>query len=464
MSDAHLPDNLDDWPKDPFALFGVPRSINQRELRRVYTRLIREFKPERLPAHFRRIREAYETLHRYAAWNDADAADEERAGEVEDTSDLRDQPEPEAAPMPRRLEPDECWRWALAGETQRAYDALRELHLERSCQPDLLLRLYWLLIVNPDLDPARTPRNWLVEGLRTCAQHHRLFEQYSNEVAGDPNEVLHDRFVNLLELVQGPLLTQLLECRWQALARLELWTVIHNDLDAYRDKVCRQDESDWLRILLSLAGKCFHIQPLSPHSVFQKCQKQIEKIGHLSLAHGSLFDSAEALIQLSRESANLAPGIVLEVAAHVLADRMEEAVLALEPFLTLACQSPKEALNLLDQTVAVAPNLMSEFSRAISWLSWTSSRDNSSEHTKEIAEHAIYAILDSPIKHKKYAKARHEILAYCCKEGLRPEQMIQWLQEQSKAPSNLAQRLASDLPLQCTCTAFRLGWACQSAM
>ena len=162
-------------------------------MRRVYTRLIREFKPERLPEQFRRIREAYETLHRYAAWNDAnDDSDND-----ENKSELRDQPETESAPMPRRMEPAECWRWALAGETRRAYDALRELQLAQPDQPDLLLRLYWLLFVNPELDSARVPRDWLVEGLRMCAQYHRLFEQYSNEIAGDPNEVMHDRFVNL---------------------------------------------------------------------------------------------------------------------------------------------------------------------------------------------------------------------------------------------------------------------------
>src|SRR5438105_3968746 len=70
MSDVTLPENLDDWPRDPFALFGVTHTVSQPDLRHKSARLIREYKPERSPEQFRRIREAYETLQQYAAWNE----------------------------------------------------------------------------------------------------------------------------------------------------------------------------------------------------------------------------------------------------------------------------------------------------------------------------------------------------------------------------------------------------------
>ena len=125
-------------------------------------------------------------------------------------------------------------------------------------------------------------------------------------------------------------------------------------------------------------------------------------------------------------------------------------MLALEPFPTLACQSPKVGLDLVDKAFAVAPNLVSQFNRAINWLFWNSQEEQSSEHPKEIAEQAIYALLNSPIKRKPYAKARHKILVYCCKEGLPPERMIQWLQEMSQTSSAIcAAALMQILP----CTA-----------
>ena len=68
MSDHALPDDLSQWPSDPHELLGVAHGVAPRELRRAYTRLIRRYKPEQHPEHFRRIREAYEDcLQRFRA-------------------------------------------------------------------------------------------------------------------------------------------------------------------------------------------------------------------------------------------------------------------------------------------------------------------------------------------------------------------------------------------------------------
>ena len=60
MSEHTLPDDFSRWPVNPFALLGVRPGVNERDLRRAYTRLIRIYKPEHFPEQFRRIREAYE--------------------------------------------------------------------------------------------------------------------------------------------------------------------------------------------------------------------------------------------------------------------------------------------------------------------------------------------------------------------------------------------------------------------
>ena len=77
MSDSHLPDDVRRWPKDPFALLGISRNVDARELRRAYTRLIRDYKPEHCPDQFRLIREAYESAQRWVAWNAPAPAPEE---------------------------------------------------------------------------------------------------------------------------------------------------------------------------------------------------------------------------------------------------------------------------------------------------------------------------------------------------------------------------------------------------
>ena len=59
---AHLPEDLRLWPRDPSAVLGIARAAGQREVRRAYARLIRQFRPDRCPEHFQRIRSAYEAL------------------------------------------------------------------------------------------------------------------------------------------------------------------------------------------------------------------------------------------------------------------------------------------------------------------------------------------------------------------------------------------------------------------
>src|SRR5262245_59150077 len=68
MNDTHLPDDLSRWPSDPYTILGVERGVAPRDLRRAYVTLIRVFKPERHPEHFRRIREAFDYVQRFAAF------------------------------------------------------------------------------------------------------------------------------------------------------------------------------------------------------------------------------------------------------------------------------------------------------------------------------------------------------------------------------------------------------------
>lgn len=71
MNEHTLPDDSSRWPENPFELLGVPPGVNERDLRRAYVRLIRIYKPEQFPEHFRRIREAYEAVRSYAKFHTA---------------------------------------------------------------------------------------------------------------------------------------------------------------------------------------------------------------------------------------------------------------------------------------------------------------------------------------------------------------------------------------------------------
>lgn len=56
-----------DWsqlPHNPLSFFGLNESFDRKQLKRSYSRLIRQFKPETHPAEFQQIRAAYEELDR----------------------------------------------------------------------------------------------------------------------------------------------------------------------------------------------------------------------------------------------------------------------------------------------------------------------------------------------------------------------------------------------------------------
>jgi hypothetical protein len=485
MSDVTLPENLDEWPRDPFVLFGVTHTVSQRDLRRVYARLIREYKPERSPEQFRRIREAYETLQQYAAWNETRADGHEAEPVQVKGSESQSKPAPgenlpdlHATPTPVDTQ-EQCWRWAVAGELERAYKTLLDMRDRQPQQAALYLRLYWLLIAKPELDPNRLPCNWLVKGLVSCPQYAKLLDAYAEELTDNPGEALSQRFVELLEKTHGPLLVELLERRWQALAKLERWDVANDDLELFGDRVCRDDEAGWVRLLLSLASKSFRIQLHDINSIFRVCQARIKNLGHLGLAHGDLFDRAEMLNQLARESVQMLPYngydvagkfgalnhrasqsiAVLEVVSHFIAGRMDEATEAAEPFLVLVCATPREGLRLLDQTASIAPNIFIEFGRLLEWLFWSGSRKETLTHSSEAAGRLAHRLLDEVLGDETYPNLRVRILHFCCDEALSPEQICEILEAPVYSPNYLGPKIASDLPLRWTYRAFRLGWA-----
>lgn len=80
MSD--LPEDLNAWPNDPFKLLNLERSVDARTAKRAYFKLIRKYKPDRFPAEFQKIREAYESVQDWLSWQDVHDDDDEPVGEV----------------------------------------------------------------------------------------------------------------------------------------------------------------------------------------------------------------------------------------------------------------------------------------------------------------------------------------------------------------------------------------------
>src|SRR5262249_26474649 len=133
MSEHTLPDDFSRWSDDPFELLGAPPGVSERDLRRAYTQLIRTYKPEQFPEHFRRIREAYEEAREYGrlfptSEAPAEAASDQQEPAIPEAGDAGtpapERPLPLALPRSFEEELDEAWDWAVGGDEARAYARL----------------------------------------------------------------------------------------------------------------------------------------------------------------------------------------------------------------------------------------------------------------------------------------------------------------------------------------------------
>ena len=517
MSEAALPENVEEWPRDPFALFGVSHSISQRDLKRVYTRLIRLYKPERLPEQFRRVREAYETLLPYAAWNDARGLETEGAPdaqtdsaqpqnpELKESVSQTERPAPESAGAPERNEaPDSLgssestsssqtdsatswstpprieervfedpWRQAIRGKVELAYKSIQEARIKNPARPANYIQLYWLLAACRELDASRRPHEWLLDALSNCQQDGRLLDLWSEELTADPELALTVRFAEVIDRAPTSLLADLLERRWQAVARLQRWDLVSVDLDKFGKRLCRDDEAAWFRLLMFLAALSFLARPQDIASMVRLCEERIKELSHLALSHGDAFDRAEFLSHLARESESagmlpwrrgksstgsaLTPEVVFQILYRHVAGEVHDIAELVEPFLAAVCAQPIEALFVFDQIASRLPASAVEFGRAIDWLSWNCRTREVPSHSEPIARELSRRIvydLDG-----NYGTIRLQILRRCCEEAVSPEHVYQTLREPPIAIAEIAEQLAADYSLRLTYQCYRLGWS-----
>ncbi len=320
MSAPDLPDNLRDWPTDPFALLGVTRGAGEMDIKRAYTRLIRRFKPEHSPEHFRRIRQAYETcLDQYRWFASApDIPDEITPDRVptttpsttESTSDdqgpvsphpnvdanesFPDEDRPTAnlpPPTPILDEVASLWAAAIDGRDAEAYAGLIDLAAIRSDRLDLPLRLYWLLGLNPALDPTRTRHHWLADALRRSRLSGSAAELYRRELDTNPETALYGQYLDILASDSHPrdLLTV---ARWRLTAAglSQSWHPAEADLQTLARRLPEQDEAGWLRFLVTAIDWTAWDRP---NPVYTRARSELGRLSHLGLSHSYAFDRVE---------------------------------------------------------------------------------------------------------------------------------------------------------------------------
>jgi hypothetical protein len=328
MSAAELPDDLSRWPRNAFELLGVQTSSDKRTVRKAYSNLIRRFKPEHFPEHFRRIRDAYESVQQHieqaessddTAWFqdlveeaarnqpvqeelDSDSIDVEPDLNAAD-SEADTDPDAEhehllASPKPPRFDPHAVWQTAQAGQPQEAYLQYVEQVEQGRYYEDLYLRLYWLLRLHPQFDETRDACQWLVAGMMNLGLRGRLLELYMQDIADDPHEGVGRRCKTLLGINSAPgRLADLLTARWKAAGKLEVHTIIVDDAAQLRGRF-HNDPAVWGRLLLTAIDILVWADEPELQTFLQEARREVEQIAEEVTRLTPELDRRDTLMEL----------------------------------------------------------------------------------------------------------------------------------------------------------------------
>jgi hypothetical protein len=473
MNEHALPDDLSRWPNNPFELLGVPPSVGERDLRRAYVRLIRIFKPEQFPEHFRRIREAYEAARHYRQFcASLEAPADAPALAAESPAAGLYLPEtPEAAtpaaegPLPRSLEEelDEAWTWAVDGDETRAYARLLELQDRYPERSEICLQLHCLLSVAPELAPLRTPCDFVVQGLRQTGGSGPCWELYRREIEDNPAEALTERFAELLHTTTEPtLLATFVQWRWSAAGRQERFEVIGDDLPHLQARLAGDHGEIWLRLLACAADQLAWARARTNSIGLPECLHEAARHDHLHLRCPDVFDRLEYLERVAGGwhvlmDKGKVPADLLELLSHFWSRPFLEIRPRITALLAAVATQTDVWLAWLDRVNEASPPLLSLFGSMLDSYRWTLNLPNDERAPAELAVLGQHFLEEHG--GRRYRVLRPRLLAFCLREMIHPDLIAQLVRSQIVVlPAARLDKLVNDWPLRHVyraCTLFR---------
>lgn len=340
----HLPNNLSDWPEDVYTLLGVDRDADAKGLRRAYTRLIREYKPDHHPAEFQRIREAYDAARHFAElrlafepvdgdWSDVPAptvgndTDSDSDESVSDDSSASGNGSPVLLRRSNTggshfdepadaTDADAAWRRGREGDLIGAKSQLEELHARDPNNEEVIVRLYWvrkLLPASADESPSDVV-DWLCGIAKRRGLRGRPWQLLVEELQAAP---VLSRGEAASVLLGSPdsndQLVPLLMTRWQSSGRVQRWSAIDDDLQAVRGLFLPDSPVAWvetvlaaLRILVwsrDVVATGYEVDGVLQLGtpLFERWFEELNAFEELHLTHPHVFDERDELVELREQ-------------------------------------------------------------------------------------------------------------------------------------------------------------------
>jgi hypothetical protein len=227
-----------------------------------------------------------------------------------------------------------------------AYRDLQELVEVSPHQHERYAQLYWLLAVEPRLDPQRTRVDWLYLGLERTGLHETLLRLYEIECQAQPAELRSERAQRLLKATAKPaLLSQYVSQRWRAMARLLLWSELEADLAVVRTGPLPDDHRQWLPLLVILLDHAGWFNDPNARRLRKMVRREVATLEAHALREPHWFDRIDyglALVQSwhTLDDVTAADRLLIELIRDSWYLTFEEVVLALEEWLMLVERQP----------------------------------------------------------------------------------------------------------------------------
>jgi hypothetical protein len=479
MSESHLPDDISAWPKDSYQLLAVQPGVERRDLKRAYTALLRQFKPEHFPDHFRRIRDAYEIVLRHVEWRERllteNPALADYAAGTEDTiaplaaaePPQPDLPRPSPATSSSPVHPaaslddqvESLWQSAVVRRDEAAYLRLAALERQNPGRRELSVRLYWLLVVWPELDANRDPCDWLVRGMKTSRLSGPAAELYRRELEENPAETLAPRSAELLatpaELAR---LADLAEWRWRAAGRLDRFDAILAELARLRPRFLPEAEELWARLLMeALDQLAWTLSPTQQAAADSLCA-ELDQVEHL---HTGLRHELDRLDQSQSIGAGWRKlhasrfiednGELIELVRLSRLRPAEEIRPRVIRIIAELAANPRQGLVLFDRVHQLSSSVLAQVGQMINGCidhPATVGPRPDPDHIQALARRS----LESAARGSQYESLRWPLLEFCLREQVAPE----WLVAQPGDPliqpliawQNIVRQLEADAPLR----------------
>lgn len=461
MTSERLPDDVNDWPDDPFRILGVTYEADAATIRRAYAELIRRFKPEHHPEQFRRIRAAYEFTSRVAA-----ARSEMQGAEFPQfTATSRSESHHDSAPS--RSGPGPQRRRAAEPEDFPETYAHLRTQAEARNSADLFLRLYWLLKIDPGLDAERKPIDWPLAAFAAGQSDPRLQALYRNELERSPEDCERGDSVRLYKaLISSPFRFEFALLRLQAAIRANRWSVAQRELTSARHAL-QFDHADWIQLLLGLAHRLAWIDDPRAGAMYQECAAEIDAAVDLQLMLTEQLDSREQMIVVRdawrKALAETEPRAFGRTLLEMIPDTWEMPASIWRQKLLSAVESwnvaPLLALSALDHLRSVAQpwefDEAQQYEQPLLNYLYSLLSDTSLPRAPAMTEYPPrrFGDLLDAIDEERYGLSRETLLLNCLRDGIDVDliarRIIDDRQFSHLATEEFLGRLVNDLPLRC---------------